>query len=421
MAGLRRSVGLYLAAAACNALIPFFTLPALARWLGPAEFGRAGAFLALVNVAVVLVGLSTHGQISVIYFRDGAGRLGEAVAAAVRVMLLTSVPFAIGLAGLAHWRPDLIGVPAAWGVAVVVAAAAQFIVAVGMAVAQAREMAARYAMLQIGLSFSWSAIALGLAGGFDMGWQSRAIGQVLGAVLMAGVTLVWFNRLGIGWRGPVDRTVLTAALRFGISLAPHSIAAALMASVDRLILKARLGAEATGYYFAAFQIAAVITVAAAAVNQAWVPWLYRVLAGSSPGERQRAVRLTYLLFLAGIAGTLLLIWLAPTLVAVMAGPAYAPAVPLLRLLAPAAMFSGMYFFVTNYLFYTERTAWLSAATVGVAGFALALIVGLVDRQGVRGAALAVLVAQAGYFLLVWRLAQAACPMPWFRPFARGAA
>mgnify|MGYP006915286945 CR=1 FL=1 len=49
-------------------------------------------------------------------------------------------------------------------------------------------------------------------------------------------------------------------LRFGLPLVPHSLAGALMAGADRLVLTGAADAEATGEYFAAYQICAPMPI-----------------------------------------------------------------------------------------------------------------------------------------------------------------
>jgi O-antigen/teichoic acid export membrane protein len=87
-------------------------------------------------------------------------------------------------------------------------------------------------------------------------------------------------------------------------------------------------------------------------------------------------------------------------------------VALLRWLSPAAALSGLYYFLTNYLFFARRTGLLSTITVVVSTAQLGLTVVLVDYLGVRGAAIATLVGAAAYFVAIWAASQFAISMPW---------
>jgi O-antigen/teichoic acid export membrane protein len=407
----QRATLIYLAAAATSAAVPFVVLPLLARWLGPAAFGVVGNYLALVNIAVVLAGLSVHGIISVVYFRDGSAAVPAYLRGAMRLLLLTTLPLLLVLIAAAGFLERVTSIPSSWLWSIVAVAAGQFGISLGLAVFQAREQAARYGAIQVGLALGWGMLSLTLAGWLGFGWESRAIAQVVAVSLAFAVATGLLAREGlIQRRGPsVDVAVL---LRFGLPLVPHSLASTLMSSADRLVLTGVGGADVAGQYFAAFQIAAVLTVGAAAVNQAWVPWLYRRLASPSLQGQRQIVRTTYLIDVALLAGAGVLAMTAAWLLPWIAGPAYEPAAPLLRWLAPAAAFSGMYYFVTNYLFYAGRTGLLSSITVCCSALQLALMVWLVPAWGAEGAAVSVMVGAVSYWLATWAAAHHVSPMPW---------
>ena len=411
-ASLKGNSAVYVAAAALNATIPFLLLPLLTRWLGPAEFGLVGVFLALVNVATVLVGLSAHGLLSVTYFRHGVEQIPALVGACMRLLCITALPLVAAFVLFARPLQHVTGITVTWGWTIVVTAAAQFVVGIGLAVWQAREQAKRCAAVQVGYSASAAMLTVLLVGAAGWRWEGRVGAQVVAATAFALLTFALLRRDHLlRWR-ETGGAPLRAALRFGLPLVPHSLAAVVMISADRLALSGLGGPEAVGHYFAAFQIAAVLTVAAAAVNQAWVPWLYRRLASPTPQALRDVVRATYRLYGALLAAATVLSLAAPWLIYRIAGPGFDPAVNVLRWLAPAAALSGMYYFVTGYLFYAGRTGVLSAITVSCAGLQVGLILALVPHFGAEGAAAATLVSAFAYWLAIWWAASLAVPMPW---------
>lgn len=411
MPSLTRASALYIAAAALNAAVPFAVLPWLTRWLGPAGFGVVGTYLALVNLAMVVVGLSVHGVISVVHFKQDPRDVPAYLRSALLLLWLTGMPLLALLALAGPWLAPWTAIPAAWLWTVALVAMAQFVVALGLAVFQAREEPLRYGAIQVGLALGWGTLSLLFIGALGLGWAGRALAQMAAALLAAGGVLALLHRQGL-LTGIQPRAPLQKLLAFGLPLVPHSLAGAVLAGADRLVLTGLAGAEVAGQYFAAFQVAAVLTVGAAALNQAWVPWLYRRLADGSPQGLRQVVRTTYglcgLLLLAGV----LLAWAGPRLLPWVAGARFAAAGPLLWWLAPAAALSGMYYFVTNYLFYAERTGWLSIITVGCAVLQLALMAWWVPSWGAHGAAASVCLTAGLYLLATWAAAQRAWPMPW---------
>ena len=409
--GLRRHSLIYVGSAAVNALVPFMVLPLLTRWLGPQGFGVVGTFMAAVNVTAILAGLSAHGKISVSYFKEGAQAMPAAVGAALALLGCTALPLLLLMLLCGPWLSRFIGVPPEWLWAVWVCASGQFVVMVTLAVWQARGEAMRYGMTQIANTIGWASCSAFLIGVVGMGWQGRALGQAVSAVVMTSVLLVLLSWSGlVAWRP--DAAALRGALRFGAPLLPHSLAAAAMSTIDRFALSHSEGKAATGEYFAAFQIAALLTVGAGAINQAWTPWLYARLARNTDLARHEIVRTTRILCLALLLAGVAIACAAPFIVHVVAGDRFASASSLLVFLAPGAAFGGMYYFVTGYLFYSGRTGVLSTVTVTAACCQVALTFMLVNSFGASGVAVASMLSSMLYFALTAIAANWVMPMPW---------
>jgi Na+-driven multidrug efflux pump len=78
------------------------------------------------------------------------------------------------------------------------------------------------------------------------------------------------------------------------------------------------------------------------------------------------------------------------------------------------MFSAMYYMVTNYVLFAERTLSLAAVTVFVALVHIPLAYALIVLNGGVGAAQATAISLAMSFVLTWVVSNRAFPMPWFR-------
>ncbi len=417
LADLRRSAfagqaAIYLFATAIYAAIPLLLLPVLARWLGPAELGKVGVFVALVNTLGVLVGLSTHGPINVVYHRDGPQAMPPQAGAALGVALAMTAALAMCGYIFRDALAALTGIETIWLWTILVASLGQFCIFVCLSVFQAKGSATRYAILQVSFALLNGGLALMLVGGLAMGYEGRAIAQAVAALVIALIGLTWLTvGQDIDWR-PRSWPIV-GALAFGVPLIPHAFGAVAMVSVDRLALSSTVGAAATGWYFVGVQLASIIVVAAASLNQAWLPWLYGKLADDSAAARIEVVRASWLVF-AGLAVCgLLLAALAPWLVPIVAGPGYDPAIAMAGWLGPASAFSAMYFFVAGYLFYTGRTGLLSIVTVCVAAVQAALSFWLAHLLGAIGVAMATFASALLYFMVTWAAANHVHPMPWF--------
>lgn len=376
----------YIGAAALNALVPFLLLPFLARWLGPADFGIAATFAAIVSVLGTVIGLNVHGLVSVAFFRDGEQAMARQIAATLAIVagMGTAAFLLIGL--FADDLTRMTGISARWLPAIVAAAVGQFVIATGLTTAQTVRRPWIYGSIQLGYGCAFALLTVVLVGIGGWGWQGRILAQALAAFALAATAVAWMA-LGrrIAWQdlGASCRK----AFSFGVPLMPHAIAAVVMASSDRFILSAHAGAASVGEYFLAFQLASLLLILATAINQAWLPWLYARLARDDEEARRQIRRalLAVLIVLAGAAAIMAL--LAPFLIPLAGGERYADAMRPLQLLAPGLAGQAFYMFVSGFLFYEHRTGLLSAISVTVACVQIALLLALV-RFGPAGVAAA---------------------------------
>lgn len=403
--------GIYLVSALTSALIPFLLLPILARLLGPEGYGLVGAFTGLVTIATVLVGVSTHGILTTVYFRVDEAEFHRKLAACMWVALCSAPVLWVVSVSAARWLEPATGIPAKWYWALIGAALGQFFLSAALAVAQVRSRALQFAALQIGNSALNLSLTIALVALLTHGWEGRALAQCIATLLVGVCGLLWIGgRDGLPLK--TDRRSMAQVLGFGIPLVPHSLAAAVMASADRLILIALIGAATAGQYFAAFQIAAVTSLTSLAINQAMTPWLFKSLANRSDEGDRRIVRLSYLIMAALVAQGVAVALLAGPLVWLAGGSGFEQAVPLVRILAISMTFNGAYYLFANYIFYAHKTHWLSALTLSVSVFQVVAAIAMVHLFGAKGAAWASVATNALYFLGVWVVAARLIPMPW---------
>lgn len=409
---LSAHAAIYIGSAGLNAIFPFLLIPLLARWLGAADFGTVAAFLAAVNLAVVLTGLSAHGLISVAYFREGPDTLALQTGAALGVLSGMTLLAVLIVMALPESMAMRTGVPKPWLFAVLASSFGQFVLTIALAVFQTRRQPYRFAAVQLGYGAGVALLTVVLVGGLGMDWKGRASAQTAAALVVGFAALIALSRTAaLNWR--VRSWPIGPTLAFGLPLLPHALGAAVLSNVDRFVLNDKLGPVALGHYFLALQISSVFVVLATAVGQAWQPWLFERLAIASAEARAQVVRATYGVFALFACAATALALLAPVLIPLIAGPGFAPAVQYLRILAPAAACQGIYIFFTAFIFYERRTGLQSMITVAVAIVQTGLTLTMASTLGAIGVAYATLVSSSLYLGLTWLGANWVHPMPWF--------
>jgi O-antigen/teichoic acid export membrane protein len=201
-------------------------------------------------------------------------------------------------------------------------------------------------------------------------------------------------------------------LRFGVPLIPHVIGGVLIVQTDRLLLTNMVGLSETGLYTVAYQLVVVIEVLAVSFNSAYAPWLFRQLADPGPQTSRRLVRLTYVQFATMATLSLVVAVAMPWLAGVLLDARYAAASELVAWLSVGLCFSAMYYMVTNYIFFAQKTEWLALISFSVALVNVPVTYFLILANGLVGAAQATAIALGLTFVLTWIASQRVYPMPW---------
>ena len=412
---LLRAGAIYGVANALSAAVPFLLLPVLTRALGPAEYGLVVAFFLLVNYASAFAGLNVHSAISVGWFQRGPGDpfpvlVGSAlIVAAVSTLACAAL---MAMAG-AQWHETL-GLPAWVWPAAAIFAGTTAIAAIRPTLWQSQVKPVQSSTFQVAMAVANLALSLWAVLGLAMGAGGRIGGALLATGLAAIASIVLLCAAGDA-RLRASAAGVRRLLRFGLPLAPHVLAGALLASADRFTVSAQLGADALGIYGAAAQLGMVMNVLGDTVVKALSPWLFSQMARRFCRARLRIVGATYVLIPVWLLVALVL-WLAMLAVGPMLlGPRFQEAVGLSIFFLLGGAMSSIYLNIAGLFFFTSRTEWLSIATACSAAIAVALAIVLTARFGAVGAAAAYLGAQMAQLVLSWLMSTRAQPMPWHRP------
>jgi len=397
--------------------MPLFLMPVLVVAMPPQDFGRLALFQALMAFVLVVTGCGLSGSLSrrfpeltvpeqARYVRSLAV-VFAAIAAFVSFLALALGPWVAGVMGLPLRLLFLLGP----------AALSQQTVEICLVRLQMDDRAWSYAGIRLVQASLDAGFSLALVCGLKWGWEGRVLGNACASAAVAILSLA----VCAGGDGPrVSKGFMKEALRFGLPLLPHSVAGVSTFWLDRLILTVVLGLGPVGVYSAAFQASGALGVLGTALNLAFVPWLYRCLAAAhsdaSGGVSLRIAKVLVLLntglLAIGLAvgfGLQFLMWrFAPA--------SYREAAPLVAAMTIGFALNAMYKTVCNLILFKGLTAKLSGVTVITSAASAGLLIILSSRWGLPGAAGSFLLTHAIQFLLTFRVAYRASPLPYRRAF-----
>lgn len=399
------------------AAIPFLMLPILTRVLTPGEYGTVAMFSVAVAFCSALTGLSVHGAVAMRYFERETIDFPRYVATCLAILAASTVVVLAAVAATLPWLEALTQLPGIWLAMAVLVSCATFVVQVQLAIWQSSKLPWRYGALRLAQGLFDAACSLTLVVAAGLAWQGRLAGMALAAVFAAVAAALLLVRGG--WaRGPLHRDYAANALRFGVPLIPHALGALLTSTLDRVLITNLVGIESTGVYMVALQIGMVLGLLTDSFNRAFAPWLIESLRSNDERRDIAVVRFTYGYFAAVLLGASVVGAVAPTLLSVLVGRQFGAAAPMVIYTMLGYAFGGMYFMVTNYVFFAGRTERLALVTFTGGLLNLAASYLLISRHGAIGAAQAFAIAQALVFAGTWWLAQKSRPMPWLRALHR---
>ena len=404
---------IYLISNILNGLVPFALLPVLTRYLTPVEYGEVAMFQTWIAALAAFTGLSVHGAAERKYYDEGSNAdRRRFIGACLQILVLSTIVTFFFVLVFRAQLSELLGLRTEWLLWGVGASAAGFVVQIRLGQWLIRKRAVAYGALQISLSLMLTLLSVVTVVVLLWGSEGRIFAQICTAAAFMGISLYFLHadRL-IGFNTQWSR--IREALAFGVPLIPHVAGGFLLASVDRIVVNAELGLGAAGVYMVAVQLSMAMLLVFDAVNKAYIPWLYEHLKRDVMAEKRQIVRYTYIYFCIALLMAALAFLLGPFFIRLIAGDQYAAAGEVIGWLALGQSFSGMYFMVTNYIFYSKRTAMLSLATITSGLLNVGLLLVLIEPLGLTGAAQAFCIAMAVRFLLTWIVAQKRHPMPWF--------
>lgn len=395
-----------------NKSIPFLMLPILTRYLTPEDYGIISVFTVLVSILAVFTGLSIHGAINVNFFKMSKDNLKVFIGNCLIILNISTLIVFVVVYLLHPIILERLAIEMEWLIVAVVLAFAQFLTTINLLLWMAEQRPKPYSVYQISQTFTVTALSLLMVVGFGMNWEGQLLATAIGTFLFSVISFVFIIKRGYLIFLP-NKEHIKDALKFGVPLIPHQLAGWIKTGADRIVLMSILGATATGIYVVGYQMGMIIGVLVTAFNKAWSPYMFKTLSNEPTMEnKKKIVHFTYIYFVGILLFAICFAYLAELLIPYFLGDKFIASSEFILYFAVAFAFQGMYFMVTNYIFYVKKTHILAYVTFGTAILHISLLYLFVNTNGAIGAAQASMISFAVTFFVVWILASRVYEMPW---------
>lgn len=149
------------------------------------------------------------------------------------------------------------------------------------------------------------------------------------------------------------------AVVFNVPLIPHYLAGSVLASSDRIMIQHMDGVAAAGIYSLAYSVSQVMQMVNESLNKTMSPWLYQKMRSK---EYHLMPKVVYPSLGIVAFANLVLIAVAPELVAIFAPEEYYAAIYVIPPISMSVFFNYMYLCFAPFEFYFEKRIWTTIGT-----------------------------------------------------------
>lgn len=393
--------------------INFFLLPLYTRYLTPADYGIIAVTVTITAILSLLYPLGLHGALTRLYFNTENEAERRQSSGTIWVSLLVtaaSMTLLLDRLGSTFFPLLLREVPFEPYIRLSIWIAFFNVLSLlPLNLLQIEERAGSYVLLTVINTLLSIGLVITLVVLKKQGAYGYLLGTLWAGILMAGPYLVLtLRRVQVILRW----SILKTALIFSLPLVPHSLASWILDLSDRVILERFVSLSELGLYAMGYQLAGIMTMAATAINNAWVPFLFKTDAtqgnAAKPGLARLATYYTLILSWVALASTLL----AKEVLILLTAPTFHAAYQIMPWIIAGLLLNGLYFFPVNFLFLKSKTGWVPTVTVMSGLVNVGLNLWLTPSYGIMAAAWTTLLAYAVMLLLVWFISQRIYPFPY---------
>ena len=408
---LIQSAGIYVLANILNSAIPFLVLPIMTRFLSPEDYGIVSMFSVLVSILTTFIGLNVHGAIARQFYEKESMNFQQYIANCFYILIFSTALIGLVTLSLSNWISRVTEFPREWLWAVFLVCVGQFITTTTLTLWQVQQQSVKYGTYQILQTFMNVSLSVLFVVGLGMNWQGRIQAQVLSVLTFSGISLfVLFQESLCDFK--LNLSYIKNALNFGIPLIPHTLGGLAIVTTDRILITNLIDIEQTGIYVVGSQIGMIISLLATSFNQAYSPWLYGQLKKENNLIKLKIVKFTYIYYIVILLLAISLSIVLPLFIRFLVGNEFIGSIQFVLWIALGGAFQGMYYMVTNYIFYAEKTYLLAWVTFFTAVTNLVISYSLINLNGAIGAAQGTMFALLISFLLTWILSAKVYKMPW---------
>lgn len=161
-------------------------------------------------------------------------------------------------------------------------------------------------------------------------------------------------------KGKVRFKYWKAAVMFNLPIIPHYLSTNLLGSSDKLMISSLVGDTATAHYSVAYSVASIAMIVWTSINASLIPYTYE---RCKVNDHKSISKVTMPILTVIALLCVVVIMLAPEVVALMATSDYSGAIYVIPPVVGGVFFQVQYFIYANVLYYYKRPAYVMYGSV----------------------------------------------------------
>lgn len=195
------------------------------------------------------------------------------------------------------------------------------------------------------------------------------------------------------------------AVLFNIPLIPHYLSNTVLSGADRIMIKEMVGESEAGIYGLGYSASFIMAMVNDSLNKTMSPWLYQKIRDKNYGDMSKVV---YPSIVIVAAANLLLIAIAPEIVAIFAPVEYMDAIYVIPPVTMSVFVQYLYLCFVPFEFYYEKRIWTTIGTCTASVMNLVLNYIFIKKFGYQAAGYTTLVCYSVNSLMHYYFMRKVC-------------
>lgn len=408
-----KSISIYTFASILNSGIQFLLLPLLSTYLSPEDYGILSLISVVISLTIPFILIGVDGAIGVEFFRLKKTEITKYISSVLLIPISSLILITILFTAFSHLLLNFLNVSIGWLLFIPLFAFLQGFSNILLILFRIRKEPHKFASYQVALTVLNISITLFLVVFLKMNWQGRLYGIYLSYGIFFLISCFLLKKMKY-FTFNINKNYIVDGLKFGLPMIPHIVGGIVLNLSDRLFISKMIGEKTLGMYAMAYNIALLVSIVMTAFNNAWVPHLFEKLKDITLEKKKRIVKQIYLFSILALLLAFLVNLIAPLFFKFsFINMKFIDSLQFVLWIALGYSFLGMYYTVTNFIFYQKKTYILAYLTLGNAVLNLLLNYFLILKFGAIGAAYATALSNFIFYLVTWYLSNKIYPMPWF--------